>query len=148
MAAQFNVPYRRLCARFHSRLPRNERQPTNTKLSEVHIKALELYCKRLDQSGMPVLLPLFCAAAETIHRSTYTPAERDQLKPLGRDYITRFIRTHTQFRKVRQKPQETERVFGQERDTETCKISVGFFLRTNILRTDFAGVWLLALYQA
>ena len=32
--------------------------------------------------------------------------------------------------------------------TVTCRISVGFFLHARFLRTDFAGIWLHALYPA
>ena len=43
------------------------------------------------------------AAADSIRRSTTTPAEYALLKPLRRDYFKRYIRANKNVKKVRQK---------------------------------------------
>ena len=58
-------------------------------------------------------------AAELIWQTTTPPAERDALTPLGRDYIKRFVTAHPRMKKVRQRPQEKERILGQQRNVFT-----------------------------
>ncbi|KAF1940680.1 hypothetical protein EJ02DRAFT_349586, partial [Clathrospora elynae] len=65
-ARQFNVPRKRLAARLNGRATRGERAPTNQRMTDAQILALELYVTRLDAIGQPPLIPQLRAAAESI----------------------------------------------------------------------------------
>jgi len=59
---------------------------------------------------------MWCAAAELIRRSTTPPEEYARMQPLGRDFFKRYLRANPHVKKVRQKPQEPERLGAQQRD--------------------------------
>ena len=57
VARMYGVDYHRLRRRLHGSESRSSRPPTNQKLTDAQIMAIELYIKRLDLIGQPPLLP-------------------------------------------------------------------------------------------
>jgi hypothetical protein len=103
-ARLFNVDVQRLRRRMNATKSKTTRPPTNQQLNPTQLKALELYIDRLDQLGQPLLISMWRAAADSIRRSTTTPAEYALLKPLRRDFFKRYIRANKNIKKVQQKP--------------------------------------------
>jgi hypothetical protein len=109
-ARLFNVDAQRLRRRLNAPNSKSTRPPTNQQLNPTQLKALELYIDRLNQIGQPPLISMWRAAADSIRRSTTTPAEYALLKPLRRDFFKRYIHANRNIKKVRQKPQEVARL--------------------------------------
>jgi hypothetical protein len=110
VARMFNVDVQRL--RRHVKTPHSKktRPPTNQQLNPAQLKALELYIHQLDLLGQPPLIAMWRAAAEHIRRSTTPPKELARMQPLSRDFFKRYLRSNPQVKKVRQKPQEVNKI--------------------------------------
>ncbi|KAH8726244.1 hypothetical protein GQ44DRAFT_190840 [Phaeosphaeriaceae sp. PMI808] len=79
LAREFNVPRvprKRLGARLKGRATRGERPPTNQRMTDAQILALELYVARLDAIGQPPLISQLRAAAESIQSLTTRVANK------------------------------------------------------------------------
>ena len=105
-ARQFFVPYPHLYARLKRR---DSRPRTNLRLTEEQNQALQEYVHRCDALNSPALVPQLLDVAERILKQSEPEAA-----PFGKNWITRFLRRNPHLRRVRQKPQELERVAADE----------------------------------
>ena len=108
-ARQFFVPYPRLYARLKRRDSKTTRPRTNLRLTEEQNQALQEYVHRCDALNSPALVPQLLDAAERTFKQSEPEAA-----PLGKNWITCFLRQNPHLRRVWQKPQELERVAADE----------------------------------
>ena len=106
-ARHFNLKPRRVQYRLQGMSSRSTRQPTHTRLSTVQEASLCDYIDRLDYIEHSIRLKHIRGAAEFIMNTALSPGHSP--KPLGKDWVTNFIKRHPKYHKRKQKPLSAER---------------------------------------
>ena len=114
-ATKHHVPYSRLYARQHSRPSKVGRPGPNKWLNPEQEAALRLYIRRCDEIGysaMPFMV--YNAATCILEESRVDPTI--PIRPLGRDWVSRFLAANPDIEKCIQKPKDKKRIDAQKRE--------------------------------
>ena len=106
-ANYFGVKPRRVQRRLWGQASYSTRNPSHTRLTSAQEQSLCDYIERLDNIEQSIRLKHIRGAAEYILRTASDP--RSPPPPLGKDWVTRFLKRHPKYLKRKQKPLSAKR---------------------------------------
>ena len=104
---RFHVPYPRLYARHQGRDSKMKLTGPNERLSEDQDLALQTHIKRYNSYGIPALAPQLISAAQRILNTSLKLGQEST--PLGRNWVTRYLKRNPHMRHTKQKYKKIER---------------------------------------
>ena len=114
-ATKHHVPYFHLYARQHSRPSKVGRPGPNKRLNSEQEAVLQLYircCDEIGYSAMPFIV--YNVATCILEESRVDPTI--PIRPLGRDWVSRFLAANPDIEKCIQKPKDKKRIDAQKRE--------------------------------